>query len=128
ANPQLMDIVRQTGPSLFGDNCAACHGRDAKGARNFPDLPDGDWIWGGSPEAIAQTITAGVNSSHEQSRVSQMPAFGRDQILEPAQVREVAAYVHSLSNPSDESPENVAKIEAGRQIFLTTCAACHGED
>src|SRR5690606_12910919 len=52
ANPQLMDIVRQTGPSLFGDNCAACHGRDAKGARNFPNLTDVDWIWGGSPEAI----------------------------------------------------------------------------
>ncbi|TGQ30033.1 cytochrome-c oxidase, cbb3-type subunit III [Mesorhizobium sp. M00.F.Ca.ET.216.01.1.1] len=128
ANPQLMEVVRETGHRLFGDNCAACHGRDGKGGKNYPDLTDHDWIWGGGPETIAATMRIGVNSSNPESRVSQMPSFGRGQMLDPVQVRNVAFYVHSLSNASDSTPDNVATIEAGRQVFLTTCAACHGED
>lgn len=128
ADRQLMKVVRETGHRLFGDNCAACHGRDGRGGSNYPDLTDHDWIWGGGPDLIAQTITVGVNSSHEESRVSQMPSFGRDQILDPVQLRNVAVYVHSLSNPDDATPQNVDTIDAGRQVFLETCAACHGED
>ncbi|TIS85821.1 cytochrome-c oxidase, cbb3-type subunit III [Mesorhizobium sp.] len=128
ANPQLMEVVRETGHRLFGDNCAACHGRDGKGGKNYPDLTDHDWIWGGGPETIAATMRIGVNSSNPESRVSQMPSFGRGQMLDPVQVRNVAFYVHSLSNASDSTPDNVATIEAGRQVFLTNCAACHGED
>lgn len=128
ANPQLMEVVKETGHRLFGDNCAACHGRDGKGGENYPNLTDHDWIWGGGPETIAETMRIGVNSSNPQSRVSQMPSFGRDEMLDPLQVRNVATYVHSLSNPSDSTPDSIATIEAGRQVFLTTCAACHGED
>ncbi|TIU33123.1 MAG: cytochrome-c oxidase, cbb3-type subunit III [Mesorhizobium sp.] len=128
ANPQLMEVVSETGHRLFGDNCAACHGRDGKGGKNYPNLTDHDWIWGGGPETIAQTMRIGVNSSNPESRISQMPSFGRDQMLDALQVTNVALYVHSLSNPSDSTPDNVATIEAGRQVFLTTCAACHGED
>ncbi|TGW06920.1 cytochrome-c oxidase, cbb3-type subunit III, partial [Mesorhizobium sp. M2D.F.Ca.ET.145.01.1.1] len=128
ANPQLMEVVKETGHRLFGDNCAACHGRDGKGGKNYPDLTDHDWIWGGGPETIAETMRIGVNSSNPQSRVSQMPSFGRDEMLDPLQVRNVAAYVHSLSTPSDSTPDSIATIEAGRQVFLATCAACHGED
>jgi len=128
ANPHLMEVVKETGHRLFGDNCAACHGRDGKGGNNYPDLTDHDWIWGGGPDTIAETMRIGVNSSNPETRVSQMPSFGRDQMLEPVQVRDVALYVHSLSNPSDATPDNVNTIEAGRQVFLTTCAACHGQD
>jgi len=128
ADPQLMEIVGTTGHRLFGDNCAACHGRDGKGQNNYPDLTDHDWIWGGGPEAIAQTITTGVNTSHEQSRVSQMPAFGRDVMLDAGQVSNVAAYVYSLSHPAYSTPERIDAINAGQQVFLTTCAACHGEN
>ncbi len=128
ADPQLMSIVRTTGHRLFGDNCAACHGRNGTGRANYPDLTDHDWIWGGGPEAIIQTITTGVNSSNEQSRISQMPAFGRDGMLEAEQVRSVAAYVYSLSHPDYSTAERIETIEAGGQVFLTTCAACHGED
>src|SRR5262249_32185304 len=56
ADPQLMEMVRQTGRTLFGDNCAACHGRDAKGGRGFPNLTTASWLWGGAPEAIVETI------------------------------------------------------------------------
>lgn len=128
ADPQLMKVVKETGHRLFGDNCAACHGRDGRGGNNYPDLADHDWIWGGGPETIAETISVGVNSANPDSRVSQMPAFGRDQMIEPAQLHDVALYVHSLSNPDDATPDNVKTIESGRQVFLANCAACHGED
>lgn len=127
-DPGLMAIVHTTGPRLFGDNCAACHGRDGTGQANYPDLTDHDWIWGGGPEMIVQTITTGVNSAHEESRISQMPAFGRDGMLEREQVSDVATYVYSLSHADYSTAERVDKIEAGRQVFLTTCAACHGEN
>lgn len=128
ADPKLMAIVRTSGSRLFGDNCAACHGRDGTGRSNYPNLTDHDWIWGGGPEAIMQTITTGVNSSNTQSRISQMPAFGRDGMLEGKQVSNVAAYVYSLSHSDYSTPERVDAIEAGRQVFLGTCAACHGEN
>ena len=127
ANPQLMQLVKKTGPQLFGDNCAACHGRDGKGGDNYPDLTDQDWIWGGGPERIAETLHVGVNTRHAQSRASKMPSFGRDKMLTPPQVASVAIFVHSLSNPL-AFPTEIARIEAGRQVFLTNCAVCHGED
>jgi cytochrome c oxidase cbb3-type subunit 3 len=128
ANEDLMRIVRQTGHQLFGDNCAACHGADGRGRANFPDLTDKDWLWGGGPEKIAETLRVGVNSAHQETRVGQMPAFGRDAILERAQVENVANYVYSLSHPEASTPQNIQQIQAGREVFLSTCAACHGED
>ncbi len=128
ADPKLMGIVRSTGHQLFGDNCAACHGRDGKGGHGYPDLTDDDWIWGGDPEMIAETMRIGINSPHPESRASQMPAFGRDQMLDRRQVVDVAAYVHSLSNPSESTSATIGSIEAGKEVFLANCAACHGED
>ena len=128
ANEQLMETVRRTGHQLFGDNCAACHGTNGKGRSNYPDLTDDDWLWGGGPQTIADTMRVGINSRHKESRVGQMPSFGRDQILDRTQISAVAAYVHSLTNPSYSTVNNVKTIEAGREVFLTTCAACHGED
>lgn len=128
ADEALMRTVRQTGRQLFGDNCAACHGRDAKGGINYPDLTDGDWLWGGGPEFIEQTMRVGINTAHPDSRIAQMPAFGRDEMLDRDQVRNVAAYVYSLTNPDYSTAENVDRINAGRDVFATTCAACHGEN
>jgi cytochrome c oxidase cbb3-type subunit 3 len=128
ADEDLMRIVRNTGRQLFGDNCAACHGADGRGRSNYPDLTDDDWLWGGGPERIAETMRIGINSRHENTRVAQMPAFGRDAMLDRTQVRNVATYVHSLSNPATSTPQNVEQVQAGKEIFLTTCAACHGED
>ncbi|MDW5317542.1 cytochrome-c oxidase, cbb3-type subunit III [Rhizobium sp. PL01] len=128
ADEKLMATVRSSGHQLFGDNCAACHGRDAKGGSNYPDLTDDDWIWGGGPEKIAQTLTVGVNSGHPDSRVGQMPAFGRDEMLDRQQVSDVAAYVQSLSDPSKSTAENIEEIDKGREVFQTTCVACHGKE
>jgi cytochrome c oxidase cbb3-type subunit 3 len=128
ADEQLMASVRTTGHQLFGDNCAACHGRDGKGRENYPDLSDDDWIWGGGPEAIAQTLAVGINTRHPETRVGQMPAFGRDEMLDRQQVKDVATYVSSLSDPSASTAENIDQIDKGREVFQTTCIACHGEN
>ena len=128
ADERLMATVRTTGHQLFGDNCAACHGRDGKGGSNYPDLTDDDWIWGGGLEKIQQTMTVGVNSRHPETRVGQMPAFGKDEMLDRQQVLDVAAYVRSLSDPSSSTAENIGQIDKGREVFQTNCVACHGED
>jgi cytochrome c oxidase cbb3-type subunit 3 len=126
ADPKLMMAVRQTGRTLFGDNCAVCHGRDAKGGKGFPNLTSGAWLWGGSPEAIAETIRVGINSAHPNSRNSQMPAFGRDQVLQRPDIENVVAYVMSLSEPSAKPVAGNA--EAGKAVFAANCAVCHGPD
>ncbi|HDZ72798.1 MAG TPA: cytochrome-c oxidase, cbb3-type subunit III [Aurantimonas coralicida] len=128
ADPTLMRIVAETGSRLYGDNCAACHGVDATGAANYPDLTDGDWLWGGEPETIAETMRVGINSPHDEGRIAQMPAFGRDQMLDRSQINNVAAYVLSLSDSAASTSRDTEKIAAGREIFLANCAACHGDD
>lgn len=125
ANPMLMSAARQTGRTLFGDNCSVCHGLDAKGGRGFPNLTTNSWLWGGDPETIAETIRVGINGPHPDSRSAQMPAFGRDQILDRADIDKVVAFVRSLSGLSTES---AGDLNAGKEIFAANCAACHGDD
>jgi cytochrome c oxidase cbb3-type subunit 3 len=125
-DPGLMEAVRETGRTLFGDNCAACHGRNATGNKGFPNLTAQSWLWGGTPEAIAETIRVGINSAHPESRVSQMPAFGRDSMLPRDDIETVVAYVRSLSN-SGGADAPADKIEAGKAVFAANCIACHGE-
>ncbi|MFY0736386.1 cytochrome-c oxidase, cbb3-type subunit III [Aurantimonas sp. NFXS3] len=127
-DPQLMAIVAQSAPQLFGDNCAACHGVTATGRIGYPDLTDDDWLWGGDPETIAETMRVGINAMHDETRFAQMPAFGRDQMLDRNQVHDVATYVYSLSNPAVTTTDSIEQVEAGREIFAASCAACHGED
>ena len=124
ADPVLMLGVRQTGHTLFGDNCAACHGADGAGKTGFPNLRAGAWLWGGDPETIAETLRVGINSAHPKTRASQMPAFGRDGVLKEAEIDTVAAYVLSLS----VADQDAAKVAAGKKLFAENCVACHGED
>ena len=128
ADPSLMAYVRATGSVLFGDNCAVCHGRDAKGARNFPNLTTNSWLWGGTPEAIAETIRVGFNSPHEKTRVSQMPAFGRDNMLKRDEMENAVAYVLSLSGKPPAGKADADKIAAGKAVFAANCASCHGPE
>jgi cytochrome c oxidase cbb3-type subunit 3 len=134
ADPNLMADVRTTGAVLFGDNCAVCHGRDAKGQPHFPNLTTTSWLWGGAPEAIAETIRVGINSPHANTRVSQMPAFGRDNMLKREDMEAAVAYVLSLSGkpPANKAAaDKVAasdRIAAGKAVFATNCASCHGPE
>ena len=101
------------GRNLFVNNCAACHGSDARGARGFPNLTDDEWQWGGTPEQIVATISNGRNAV--------MPAFGA--ALSDAQLDALVDYVQSLAG-RDIPPERVA---AGQMQFLQSgCLACHG--
>jgi cytochrome c oxidase cbb3-type subunit 3 len=128
ADPALMQTVRETGRALFGDNCAVCHGLDAKGGRGFPDLTDAAWLWGGDPETVAETLRVGINSAHPETRVAQMMAFGREQMLDRSDVSRVVTFVQSLADPAAATAASAEDIEAGRQIFADNCAACHGAD
>jgi cytochrome c oxidase cbb3-type subunit 3 len=123
ADPALMTIVRQAGATLFGDNCAVCHGTSARGGPGYPNLVEAPTLWGDDAETIAQTISLGINSGHDETRFAQMLAFGRDQMLELSDIRAVVAYVQSLSDPSVADPDG-----HGAQVFAENCAGCHGED
>jgi cytochrome c oxidase cbb3-type subunit 3 len=109
-NPQAMAI----GERLYMNNCAQCHASDARGSKGFPNLTDGDWLHGGSPEKIKETLTKG--------RVGNMPPMG-DALGSADDVRNVAQYVLSLSgNPHDSLQAALGKSKFG------VCAACHGID
>lgn len=126
ADARLMQIVRETGRTLFGDNCAACHGRDARGNKGFPNLTTSSWLWGGNADAIAETIRVGINSAHPDSRASQMLAFGRDGMLPRKDIENVVAYVKSLSEPPAAAQDKDG-LQAGKAVFDANCATCHGE-
>lgn len=125
---RLMNIVRQTGATLFGDNCAACHGRAATGGHGFPSLVSQAFLWGGTPDAIAETIRVGINASHPDTRVSQMPAFGRDGMLTRDKIDDVVDYVRSLSVPSLAKSIAPDKLTRGQAVFTENCVACHGDN
>ena len=102
------------GERLFANNCASCHGADARGSTGFPNLTDRDWLWGGTPERIAETIVDG--------RQGMMPPMAAA-LGSSDDVRNVAHYVLSLSG----SPHNAIAAQLGRSKFAA-CAACHGAD
>ncbi|KMO29048.1 cytochrome-c oxidase, cbb3-type subunit III [Methylobacterium aquaticum] len=124
ADPTLLPLALATGKAAFGDNCAACHGTAATGRTGYPNLQDDDWLWGGSLDAIAQTIRVGIRSGHADTRAGEMPAFGRDGILKRDEVETVANYVLSLSGKAF-APS--LSLEKGAALFAQNCAACHGE-
>ncbi len=124
----LMDTVRETGRPLFGDNCLVCHGAEAKGGPGYPSLTGGAWLWGGSPEEVAETIRVGINSDHPETRVSQMLAFGRDQMLDRQAILDVTAYVQSLSRTRAAATGDATALAAGKTVFTENCAACHADD
>lgn len=124
ADPNLFQFAREAGKSAFGDNCATCHGSGAQGFKGYPNLNDDVWLWGGTLDDIKKTITVGVRSTDPQTRNSQMPAFGRDKLLEPSQIDDLVEYVVGLSGGKASAPA----VERSRQLFADQCAACHGVD
>ena len=116
-----LDFALRGGAAAFADNCAPCHGQGGAGRPGFPVLADDAWIWGGSREAIYNTLLHGIRNGDEDARESEMPAYG--EILERDQIVDVANYVLSLSG-SDHDAEAAGR---GEETYAEQCAACHGE-
>ena len=124
ADEDLRAFAVAGGKSAFAVNCSQCHGSGAAGGPGFPNLNDDEWVWGGDLEAIATTIAHGIRfEGDDDTRISDMPAFGRDEILERAQIEDVAEYVLSLSG-LDHNGEAAAR---GAELYTENCAACHGD-
>ena len=123
-DPALLALARARGKTVFGDNCAPCHGSGATGSKGFPNLNDDDWLWGGTLDQIMQTIRYGARSGHPKTHESQMLAFGKEGLLKPDQIVTVANYVRSLSALPTRPGYDAA---AGAKVFADNCVACHGE-
>jgi len=102
------------GRNVFVNNCAACHGSDARGAKGYPNLTDNDWLFGGAPDQVLTTILNG--------RGGVMPPLGA--ALGEQGVNEVANYALGLSGGKADP----VLAEAGKVRFVTICAACHGPE
>lgn len=125
SNENLFRFSVAAGASMFKVYCSQCHGSGAQGGPGYPNLNDDDWLWGGDLESIYTTIAFGIrNDQSDNARVSQMPSFGADGILDSGQITDVANYVLSLSGQEHDAKA----AERGKAIFADNCSACHGDD
>lgn len=124
-DPEARAIAVQTGKTVYMDNCAVCHGTEAKGQPHIPDLTDAAWLWGGTAEDIHETLRVGINSEHDETRFAEMPGFGRDQILERADIRALVGYIRHLAGLAEAEAEVLERAET---LFADNCASCHGAD
>lgn len=134
ANSSLEEIKNQSdllqfavagGRSAFLVNCSTCHGSGAQGAPGYPNLNDDDWIWGGTLDDIYTTLIHGIRyEADDDTRFSDMPNFGGDEILEAEEIANTASYVRSLSGLDHDA----AAAASGATPYTDNCAVCHAED
>ncbi|SMX47475.1 cytochrome-c oxidase, cbb3-type subunit III [Maliponia aquimaris] len=134
-DPELLTYANNAGAAVFRSWCAQCHGSGAAGssqagwAPGYPNLLDDDWLWGGSIEDIHTTITHGIRQQADADgdylRQSEMPAFGRDELLAEEEVVQVVNYVLQMSG---QAPQDAEAAAAGEEVFAANCSGCHGED
>lgn len=122
-DPELYAFAIAGGTSAFKDNCATCHGTGAEGSKGYPNLNDDDWLWGGTLSDIQQTLEHGIRADNYDTRMSPMPAFGKDGLLSRDEINAVVDYVLSLSGEETHGHE-----AAGMTVFKNQCASCHGDD
>lgn len=122
---ELLSYANSAGEAVFMTWCAQCHGSGAAGAVGYPNLVDDDWLWGGDIESIHTTVSVGIRQESDEDwlRQSEMPAFGRDELLEPEQIDQVVNFVLSLSG----DPKDAAMVADGAVVYEENCAACHGD-
>lgn len=106
--------ARMMGQRLFLNHCAQCHGSDARGAVSFPNLAEGDSLYGRTPEVLQTSIAQGRNGV--------MPPMGTNINLKAA--GEIAQYVRSLSGLAHDQ----IRVIPGKREYLNNCVACHGAD
>lgn len=121
-NDRLLQAAVEGGRAAFKVHCVQCHGSGAAGGKGYPNLNDDDWLWGGDIDAIHVTLLHGIRQpGDDQTRLSQMPAFGRDGILQPAEVDTLVTYVRAISGQGKASAKGAA-------LFAANCAVCHGPE
>ena len=126
ADPQLAEFARAAGESTFGDNCRTCHGAGGAGAPGYPNLADDVWIWGGTLKDIEHTLRVGIRSTHADTRMSIMPAYGRDQLMSAKDIGDVTEYVLTLSPARERAKPDAVAAARGSVTFQQQCIACHG--
>ena len=122
ADVDVVQFARAGGAAIFRNYCSQCHGSGVTGAPGYPNLQDDDWLWGGTAEDIRVTISHRIRFEEDQdTRISDMPAFGRDELLTKEKIAAVADHVLSLSGQATAT-------EDGRVFFEDNYAACHGDN
>lgn len=122
-NEELNRFAISAGGAVFRTNCSQCHGSGAAGAVGYPNLLDDDWLWGGDFENIAYTVRHGIRNEEDwDARYSEMTAY--DEIFTNEEVDAVVQHVRAISGQEHDA----VLAEAGTEIFLDNCAACHGDD
>lgn len=123
---ELQEFARAAGEAVFGDYCRTCHGAGGAGAPGYPVLADDVWIWGGALSDIEYTLRVGVRADHPETRMSQMPAYGRDRLLTVRQIEDVAEHVISISAAAERLEPNANAAARGALVYQEQCAVCHG--
>ena len=122
---ELQQFALAMGESLFGDNCATCHGAGGRGAVGYPMLADDVWLWDGTLDGIEYTLRHGIRHEDDlDTRFSLMPAFGRDKLMSSDQIDGLTQYVLQVSGQSHDADE----AESVAELYQQQCASCHGVD
>jgi cytochrome c oxidase cbb3-type subunit 3 len=108
------NAAMKMGVRLFSNNCAVCHGADGGGNYGFPNLTDKDWLYGGTPDKIKETLLHG--------RAGSMPAWGA--LLGEQNVLAAAEYILALG----KTEHDAALAAPGHAVYQQNCAVCHGAD
>ncbi|MEL6360321.1 MAG: cytochrome-c oxidase, cbb3-type subunit III [Pseudomonadota bacterium] len=124
ADAQLLEFALNAGESLFGDNCATCHGAGGQGFKGYPSLVDDAWIWGGTLDAIEKTLHHGIRATHPDTRNNLMLAFGETGAFTSDQVGDLVEYVSHISGREAD----LGAVERAAPLFAQQCAACHGAE
>lgn len=125
ADPDLANYTANAGAAIFRTWCAQCHGSGAGGNPGYPTLLDNDWLWGGTLDDIHTTVQHGIRDpKDEETRYSEMPKFGTDELLDNSQIAQVVNYVLELGG----QPHDAGLAAEGATVFADNCTACHAED
>lgn len=123
-DPAAFSFAVSGGRAAYLVNCSQCHGSGAAGSAGYPNLNDDDWLWGGTPDAIYETLRNGIRyERNDETRWSEMPAFGRDGLLDRQQIADVSHYVLKLAGQEHDD----GQARAGAVLYEENCAACHGD-